>query len=113
MKGTIKFGEMPVEMDANGASVIFFKEIFKEDFLVKSQEKNVDQADLFLRMGFVMMKQAEFNNSPSDMRSVSKDDYVIWLVGFSPMDTINAAGEIAELFNAQEQGTSIPKKEGG
>lgn len=110
MKGTVKIGSVSVDMVANAASVYVYRQIFKEDFLLKAQEKQPD-ADIFTKMGFVMAKQAQ-TDKMSELMQTTIDEYYEWLVQFEPLDVLNAAGDISNLYMGQEQGLSTPKKEG-
>lgn len=110
MKGTVKIGSVSVDMVANAASVYVYRQIFKEDFLLKAQEKTPD-ADIFTKMGFVMAKQAQ-TNKMSELMAVTIDEYYDWLVQFEPLDVLNASGDISNLYMGQEMGLSTPKNEG-
>ena len=110
MKCTVKIGSVSVDMVANAASVYVYRQIFKEDFLLKAQEKNPD-ADIFTKMGFVMAKQAQMNKM-SELMAVTIDEYYDWLVQFEPLDVLNASGDISNLYMGQEMGLSTPKNEG-
>lgn len=107
MKGTVKIGSVSVDMVANAASVYVYRQIFKEDFLLKVQAKEPD-SDLFQKMGFVMAKQAQ-TNKMSELMAITIDDYYEWLVQFEPLDVLNAAGEISNIYMGQEAGLSTPK----
>lgn len=110
MQGTVKIGDKNVLMVANAASVYVYRSIFKEDFLVKAQDKNPDP-DIFQKMGFVMAKQAE-TNKMSELMNITIDEFYDWLVQFEPLDILTAAGEISNLYMGQTEGLSTPKRKG-
>lgn len=110
MKGTVEIGGVGIEMVANAASVYVYRQIFKEDFLLKAQEKHPD-ADIFTKMGFVMAKQAQ-TDKMSELMQITIDEYYEWLVQFEPLDVLNAAGDISNLYMGQEVGLSTPKEKG-
>lgn len=110
MFGVVKIGNKEVKMVANAASCYVYRQLFKEDFLLKAQEKTPDP-DIFQKMGFVMAKQAE-TNKMSDLMKIPIDEYYEWLMQFEPLDVITAAGEISNLYMGQSEQLSVPKTEG-
>lgn len=108
MKGTVEIGGKGIDMIANAASIYIYRQIFKEDFLLKAQEKHPD-ADIFSKMGFIMAKQAQ-TDKMSELMATTIDEYYEWLVQFEPLDLLNAAGEISNLYIGQEAGLSTPKQ---
>ena len=110
MFGVVKIGNKEVKMVANAASCYVYRQLFKEDFLLKTQEKTPDP-DIFQKMGFVMAKQAE-TNKMSDLMKIPIDEYYEWLMQFEPLDVITAAGEISNLYMGQSEQLSVPKTEG-
>lgn len=110
MKGTVKIGSKEVGMVANAASPYIYKNIFHEDFLAKLQEKEPD-ADLFQKMAYVMAKQNEIEKL-SDLMKLNEDGFLEWLCEFDSMDILYAIEEISNIYLAQKQTTSVPKKEG-
>ena len=108
MRGKIMIGNREIEMAANAASPFYYKEIFKEDFLLKAQETPPD-VNIFVKMGFIMAKQAE--KSFSEMMKLPAEEFFTWLDQFEPMDVLNAAGEISNLYMGQTESSSIPKNE--
>lgn len=108
--GTIKIGEMSIEMAANAASPYIFRQLFKEDFLKKLQEKEPDP-DIFQKMGYVMAKQAE-TSKMSNLMKLTVDGFYDWLTQFEPLDILEATGEISTLYLSQTEGLSVPKEKG-
>ena len=110
MRGTINIGGKEVGMLANAASPHYYKQIFKEDFLQRSQENPPDMG-IFEKMGFVMAKQAE-GLKHSEMMNVSVDSFFEWLEGFEAMDILESIGDISDLYLKQTISTSTPKQPG-
>lgn len=122
MTGTIKIGAVEVEMLANAASPIFYKRLFREDFLLKLQElqgsiiQDGDQTkisgdvDIFSQMGFIMHSQVTMTDA--QLLNLRYEDFVKWLAQFSPLDVINASGEIANLYMSQDKTVVEAKKKG-
>lgn len=108
MRGKIMIGNREIEMAANAASPFYYKEIFKEDFLLKAQETPPD-VNIFVKMGFIMAKQAE--KSHAEMMKLPPEEFFNWLSEFEPMDILNSAGEISNLYMGQTEQMSAPKSE--
>ena len=110
MYGTATIGGKDVEMVANAASPYRFKQIFREDFLKRAIETNGNEAesvDLFVKMGFIMAKQAE----KADFGKLNEDSFFLWLEDFEPSDVQMAAGEIANIYAGNAETKALPKKE--
>lgn len=99
-------------MLANAASPVIYKQVFHEDFLRKCQqmESEEDQdPELFQKMGYIMVRQAEGLTVKELMTGITIDDYYEWLTNFNPLDIMMASADIANLYYDQQGGTSIPK----
>ena len=108
MLGTVKIGNQEIEMLANGATPFWFNQIFHEDFFTNAT-KGLDSgatANVFSRVGFVMMKQAE----GADMKKVNEGQFMAWLAEFNPQDVPDAIADIVDLYMEQEKTTAKPKK---
>lgn len=110
MFGRVKIGQREVEMAANAASPYVYKLIFREDFLLQTQQKEVSP-DIFEKMGFVMAKQAEAGTL-EELRKLTEEDFYEWLSGFEAMDLLEATAQIMDLYAKNEEKTSIPKTPG-
>lgn len=107
MYGEIIIGQHTVEMAANAASPILYKNIFHKDFLKEVQEDEPDPM-LFAEMGFVMAMQAK--KSLEEMMKLSQLSYVEWLTQFETMDIVQKTGEIGQMYFEQTHQTSSAKK---
>ena len=115
MKRTVKIGTKNVEMVANAASPIFFRQCFGEDFkLIRQKLYQMDKEDaafssgleeLFEKMGYIMAKQAEGTH-----REASYDDFIAWMEDFAPLDLELAVQDIVTIYHEQEKTVSVPKK---
>ena len=110
MKGIVKIGSKEVGMVANAASPYIYKQVFHEDFLKKLQDKD-PETDIFQKMGYIMAKQDELANL-SDLMKLTEEGFFEWLLQFESMDVIYATDEIANIYLAQKESTSVPKNEG-
>lgn len=104
MLGKVKIGEQELEMLANGATPFYYTQIFVDDCL--SKMTNGGTIDMWVKVGFVMLKQAE----GTDMKKVNVGQFLKWLEQFEPLDLPNAVPDILDLWNKQSQETAKPKK---
>lgn len=116
MRGKVKIGETEVEMLANAASPIIYRQIFHKDFLRMLQEIQTEGNEaigvsLFEEMGFCMSMQAV--KPLSELGKLNESDYIEWLSQFEANALMLAAVDIANLYNGQETGLSKAKKEEG
>lgn len=109
MRSTISIGERDVEMAANAASPFIYHKIFGEDFLLKTQDGSGD-IELYIKMAFVMAKQAEIGEADMMKGKVTETDFIQWLAEFENMDMINALPEILNVYMKQKKTSSVPKK---
>ena len=108
----IKIGSKTIGMTANGFSPYLYKICFREDFLKKVQEANPDP-DLFVKMGFVMAKQAE-EKEISKLVKLDEAAFYKWLAQFDdPMEPLLATNEISGVYFRQSGASSVPKNEPG
>lgn len=109
MYGKVQIGDREVELVANAASPYRFKQIFREDFLKRAIETNENEAesiDLFVKMGFIMAKQAE----KADFSKLNEDVFIAWLEEFEPNDVQIAAGDIANIYSGNAETKVSPKR---
>ena len=108
----VKIGKYTVGMTANAFSPYLYKICFREDFLRKVQEPNPDP-DLFVKMGFIMAKQAE-EKEISKLMKLDEVAFYKWLADFDdPMDLLLATSEISGVYFKQSGASSTPKNEPG
>lgn len=111
MKGKITIGNKNVELVANAATPVFFKQIFHEDFFILAENfavspTNGESVDIYSRIAFVASQQAK----KADMESLTFSDYVKWLEQFEAYDMAQAVDSIAEIYAHQAEPTAKPKK---
>ena len=108
----VKIGSKLIGMTANGFTPYLYKICFREDFLKKVQEATPDP-DLFVKMGFIMAKQAEEKDMQKLMR-LDESAFYKWLADFEdPMEPLLATNEISGVYFRQSGATSTPKNEPG
>lgn len=112
MYETIRIGDKDVGMLANAASSYIYKQVFHEDLLKKFQEMEKEpDTQIGEKMGFIFSKQAEVQN-PSELMKLTIDDFLEWLTQFDPLDIFLESDKIAELYQRQKEGSSVPKEQG-
>lgn len=110
MRGTIAFGDRKVDMVANGATPFIYKKVFRRDFLASTQKKDDEiNFDIYTELAFVMAMQAE-KPMAELVNGLTYDDFLEWVTSFEAMDMVNHAAEIFALYQAQAEGSSVPKK---
>lgn len=107
MRGTIYFGEKPVELVANGATPVLYKRVFRRDFL--NSANKADDMDIYVELAFIMAKQAEKPLSEL-INSLKYEDYLAWVEDFEAMDIISNVTDVFALYQGQAMQTSVSKK---
>lgn len=85
---------------ANGATPLFYKQIFNRDLLQYLTEDRSDggsmeiASDKIPELAYIMAKQAE----KADMQKLSFEDYMQWLEGFEALDITMNAAAIANVY---------------
>lgn len=106
MQREIKLGEIPVLMEANGATARVYRQIFGSDLLTTlrhaiDENGKVVDVEIFENLAYVMAKQAG---------SVGGESIEEWLSMFGTMDIINAVSDIMALWRGNIKTTVEPKK---
>lgn len=101
----IKIGEKTVSLQANGATPLWFKQLFHKDIIaVLNGADDVEKvSDCAPELAYVMAKQAE----KADMTKTSREDFVAWLEQFEPLDILMASSDIITVY----MGTKITSAE--
>ena len=107
MRGTIEFGDKPVELVANGATPVLYKRVFRRDFL--SSANKADDMDVYVELAFIMAKQAE-KPMAELINSLKYEDYLEWIENFGAMDIVEKVTDIFSLYQGQAVQTSVSKK---
>lgn len=107
MRGTITFGETPVELVANGATPVLYKRVFRHDFLSSANKQ--DDMDVYAELAFIMAKQAE-KPLTELINALKYEDYLEWIENFGAMDLVEKATDIFTLYQGQAMQTSVSKK---
>ncbi len=103
----IEIGGNNISFLSNGATPIFYKQIFNKDLLKEMTGDEFDVAsDKVPELAFVMAKQAE----KADMKMLSYDSYIDWLSQFSALDLALKGSEIAKVYIADSIPMEEPKK---
>lgn len=114
MYKTVKIGDVNVPMAATAVVDYLYKAIFRADPIVK-QDSGMSPAEaieFYIEMGFVMAKFAEVG-SYKEMKNLSEDDFMDWLVQFGRGDLIFAVPEIQKVYDGQNEAVAEEKKREG
>lgn len=109
MKGTVKIGDKNVDMVANALTPVLYKRVFRKDFLLESQKKDIDMT-IFQELAFVMASQAQIISAKQLMTELSVESYYEWLEGFEAMEIMEAVNDIFALYHSQTKVSSRSKK---
>ena len=107
MRGTITFGDRPIELVANGATPVLYKRVFRHDFLNSANKQ--DDMDVYAELAFIMAKQAE-KPLTELINALKYEDYLEWIENFGAMDLVEKATDIFTLYQGQAMQTSVSKK---
>lgn len=103
----VKIGAHNVSFLSNGATPLYYKQIFKHDLLKELTGDGTEIAqDRIPELAYVMAKQAE----KADMMQLNFESYVDWLTQFEPLDLVYAGSEIAYVYISDSIPTEEPKK---
>lgn len=107
MFGVVNIGGKDVEMLANAATPYRFNQVFKDDFLQRATSGNeAAQVDLFIKVGFIMAKQAE---KKTDISKLNVESFYKWLEDFEPTAMTEAVTEIANIYSGNTVNQATPK----
>lgn len=107
MRGTITFGDKPIELVANGATPVLYKRVFRRDFLSSANKQ--DDMDVYAELAFIMAKQAE-KPLTELINALKYEDYLEWIENFGAMDLVEKATDIFTLYQGQAMQASVSKK---
>lgn len=100
---------------ANGATPLFYKQIFNRDLLQYLTEDGSDEgsmeiaSDKIPELAYIMARQAE----KADMQKLSFEDYMQWLEGFEALDLTMNAAAIANVYISDSIPSVSQKKRSG
>ncbi len=108
----VKIGDKDVPMQANAATGIRYKQVFKKDFLQQMDKINDTDAaissDMLMELAYIMAMSA----AKRDMNQLNYEMYVEWLEGFEFMDFFadDTSSEIVALWQGNREQSVEPKK---
>lgn len=108
----VKIGEKDVPLQANAATGIRYKQVFKKDLLQQVDMVNetdaMISADMLMELAFIMAMSAEKH----DMNRLNYDAFVEWLEDFEFMDFLaeDVASEIMAVWQGNREQSVTPKK---
>lgn len=114
MYKTVKIGDKEVPMAATAVVDFIYKSVFREDPIVK-QDKGMEAAEaieFYMQMGFIMAMYAEVG-SFRELKTLTEDDFLEWLVQFGRGDLIFAVPDIQAVYDGQSETSSAEKKREG
>ena len=115
MYKVVTIGEKEVPMLSMASTDIYYKNTFNEDPLKIQTKDDYDAADmyhLFIRMGFIMAKQAEIKTR-KEMMKLNEEAFLDWVDEFQREDIcdFDKIVEIKDVYEGNKDTSSKPKKE--
>jgi len=109
MRKDITIGDKSIGLAASAATPFIYQKVFHEDFLREMQkdDKNINN---YIKLMFVMAKQADTATSDLMKGEVTENDFIVWLDQFEQMDVTEALSDALQLYQASRKGTSVPKQ---
>ena len=113
----IKIDGQAVSLLANGATAIRYNQVFKRDLFVEITKIDTSEGgeliEFAMRLAFIMHKQAEAFKKKEPVL-ISQDDFIPWIETFeSGMGFAKNAANIIDVYMANSQKKSTPKKAPG
>lgn len=107
----IKVGDKTVAMLANGATPLFYKQLFKKDLLKLFSNKGEEMVgEQVSELAFIMAMQAKEGMTAAEMMKLSYDAYIEWLSQFEPLDLTMSGGDITLMYVSDSVPSAMPKK---
>ena len=103
----LKIGETELGLTANAATPFRFRQVFKKDLLQilgNAEKAEAEGIEAVTELAFIMAKQAE----KADMGKLNEDEFMTWLEGYGPMDFVNAAEDIMNVYMDSTETTATP-----
>lgn len=107
MVKTVTVDGKDLEMAANAATPIRFRQVFKKDLLsILGNEKRAEEegVETVMQLAFIMAKQAE----KADMATLNEDMFIEWLEGFGAMAFVEAAEDVLNVYMDTTTSTANP-----
>ena len=109
MDRTINVGGCEMQLRANAATPIYYRNVFQDDFVahLNKEEPGEVRTEVLMRLMFVESMQATVEHK--EMRKQGEDQFIIWLTRFEWPDLVDAAGEALNLWMGQSETLSESK----
>ena len=93
--------------EANGATAIFYRTTFGEDFMMKLNNLSGTEADTLIgaKLGYIMNRQAE-----QKLTGLSMDSFIHWAAEFDGMSLLESLEQFVTLYLGNRITTVETKK---
>lgn len=110
----ISIGNRKIPMLANGATPIYYKQVFNKDLISKvygAEDRLGEVNDCAPEIAYIMAKQAERAKDPTiSMSSQNFDTFIEWLESFEATSILMSSEEIMDLYFHDVKPSSEAKK---
>lgn len=114
MRKDIQIGDRTVSFLSNGATPLFYKQLFHKDLL--QTMKGTGEWDIVgehvPELAYIMAMQAKDGMTASEMMKLTYEGYINWLLEFEALDITMHGGEITAIYIADSIPSADPKKKG-
>lgn len=109
----IKVGEKSIPMKATASTVLRYRHVFGGDLMTEFQKVEQDVGlgmSTLQQLAFIMACAAD---PEKDMNRLNEELYMDWLDDFEPLDFVDAAEDIVDLYSGNTKSLSEVKKKAG
>lgn len=108
----VTIGKKKVALLANGATPIYYHQVFNGDILqIFDQSENPIAAvnTHAPEIAYILAKQAEYKDTIAKLSTLNYEDFINWLTQFEALDISSASDAIIDVYLG-DQGTSSEAK---
>lgn len=113
----ISIGGRKIPMLANGATPIYYKQVFNKDLISKvygAEDRLGELNDCAPEIAYIMAKQAEKAKDPTiSMSTLNYESFIEWLEAFEATSIFVSAEEVMDLYFHDVKPSSEAKKKPG
>lgn len=109
----VTIGKKKVALLANGATPIYYHQVFKGDILQifnQSDDPFTSVNSHAPEIAYILAKQAEYKEQIAKMSTLSYEDFITWLTQFEALDISSASDSIINVYLGDQDTSSEAKK---
>lgn len=109
----VTIGKKKVALLANGATPIYYNQVFKSDILKIFDQSDDPFAAVNVHapeIAYIMAKQAEYKEQIAKLSTLNYEDFIQWLAQFEALDISGASDGILSVYLGDQDTSSEAKK---